>query len=154
MCDDAFSVAGQPAIERIAERRGHVRRHAAASQMFFSKLPLLLPMTRAHLIQIDAQVFALAREAEEKILQGEIVKDGDARNRAHRLDDSRVIAMVVADVINDRIKARQLLLDGLAFVVNAGKLRQQLFVTGTKTVNEERYVRALGQPRQKFFAVV
>src|SRR4029079_11093558 len=99
--------------------------------MFFRESPLFFAVTREHLIEIDAQVFALARQAEEKILQGKIVKDGNARSGAHRLDDSRVITMVVANVINDRVELAELFVDRLGCVVNAFKLREQRLIGGT-----------------------
>ncbi len=112
-------------------------------------------MAGGDLFEIQPQIAALARESEEEVLQREVVEDDDAGARAHRIEYARVIAVVVAQVVDDRIEVFERAQTGsVAPVVAHVEAREQFPARGLKAVNEERDVRTAGQARQKLLAVV
>ena len=104
MYDDAFSRAGQAAVERKIDWARDERRRSAPGQRFSRCLSRRLAVTRPDFVEINPQVAAGAGQAQKKILQSKIVKDDDAAVLLHRFADAGVIPVVVAHVMQHRIK--------------------------------------------------
>ena len=85
------------------------RRLRAFSERRFGFTTYELAVTRGDFIKISRQVVVIASEAEEEFLQRKVVKDDHATELLHSFEDSRVIAVVVAHVIDDRVKAIELI---------------------------------------------
>jgi len=49
----------------------------------------------------------IARQTQKELLKGKVMKDHDAASFLRRLEDARMIAMVVAQVVDDRIEIFQ-----------------------------------------------
>src|SRR5436309_693666 len=75
--------------------------------------------------------------------------------RGAGIEDARVVAMVVAQMIDDGVEPVESLKQGrVAPVVAHGEAREQFFVGGAEALDEERDLRTLRQVRQKLFAVI
>ncbi len=83
------------------------RRGGAARQRLLGLAPRLLAVAGGHLVEVDAHVAARAREPEEEVLQREVVEDDDAGVCAHRVEDARVVTVVVAHVVDHRVVLAQ-----------------------------------------------
>src|ERR1044072_1565604 len=107
MNDYTFSRTENAFVERILEWLRNKRRHCAASQRLFSYGTCLLAMTELDFAQVQLRLISIARETEKKILQRKIVQHHDPGARLHRVKNTGVITMVVAHVIDHRIKLFQ-----------------------------------------------
>src|ERR1051326_7610671 len=104
MNDYTFSRAQDPFVKRILEWLRNKRRHCSASQRLFSYRTCLLAMTELDFAQVQLRLISIARETEKKVLQRKVVQHHDPGPRLHRIKNAGVITMVVAHVIDHRIK--------------------------------------------------
>ena len=65
-------------------------------------------MTAGNLLEINAHVMACSRETEKEVLKRKIVEDDHAAVLSHRIDDARMIPMVVTEVVQDSVEAVEL----------------------------------------------
>ncbi len=154
--DDALGRACEAAVEREVERAGEDRGRGPARERLFGLAPRLGAVAGGHLVEVQTHVAALAREPEEEVLEREVVEDDHAGVRAHRVEDARVVAVVVADVIDDRVElAQRRERRRIAPVVAHVEARGQPLVRGAEPLDEERHLGARRrQVRQKLLAVV
>ena len=85
------------------ERRGEVGGKTAAHERLGGAPALVGAVLGADFVEVDVQVAALAGEAEEEVLKGEVVEDDDAGAARGRVVDAGVIAVVVAEVVDDGV---------------------------------------------------
>ena len=104
--------------------------------------------------RVDGYLF-LAPGDKEEILEREVVKNNNARMMAHYIVDTRVVAVVVAQVIDNSVVVVETIerRRGVAIVEKA-EVRCNLRVIAAKAVNEQVDVSVRGQLWQKFLAVV
>src|SRR5205085_2342489 len=102
--DDGLGGAREAAVEWEVQRARGDRGRAAVYQSFRRFARRRVAVAGRQLVEINPQVAALARESEEEVLQREVVEDGDACMSAHRVEDARVVAVVVAHVVDDRVE--------------------------------------------------
>src|ERR1051326_9557787 len=107
MNDYTFSRTENAFVKRKFEWLRNKRRHRSASQRLFSYRACLLAMTELDFAQVQLRLISIARETEKKILQRKIVQHHDPGPRLHRIKNAGVITMVVAHVIDHRIKLLQ-----------------------------------------------
>ena len=148
--------ARDAAVEREVERARVERGRGPARELALGLAPRLFAVAGGHLVQVEPHVAALAREPEEEVLQREVVEDDDAGVRAHRVEDARVVAVVVAHVVDGRVElAEGRERRGLAPVVAHLEARRQLLARRPEALDEQRHLGARRREvRQQLLAVI
>ena len=95
-------------------------------------------MAGSNFVKVNIDVPGVARQSEEEILEREVVKNNNAWMMAHYIVDTRVVAVVVAQVIDNSVVVVETIerRRGVAIVEKA-KVRCNLRVIAAKAVNEQ-----------------
>src|SRR4051812_25091816 len=105
-------------------------------------------MAKFNFVEIETEVVAFARQAQEKFLEGKVMKDDDAAALLHSFQDPGVVAMVVTHLVNDCIEVFEVSQTrSLTAIVADREARGQFAIQGMKAVNKKRDLCLGGQIR-------
>src|SRR4030095_407896 len=132
-----------------------MKRRRATMEMFFGEQSFGKTVSGFYFVEIHCHAPLLPGHPQKKILQGKVVQHDDAGPVVHGRVDARVVAIVVAEVIEDGVIVRQTPEQPrMSLIIKNPKVAQQLRIVGMKTIDEEVDVEISAEMRQQFFAVI
>src|SRR5215471_5627871 len=107
MNDDAARGPHDSIVQRKIYRVPRDSRCRPDGERFIGRVSYRLAVTGRHFIQVKTQIPTTVSQIEKELLQGKIVQHHDAWIFDHRLINSRMITMVIAHMIDDRVEGFQ-----------------------------------------------